>query len=539
MKFVHINELKKYPGQSTLCEQPNDALLSAAKSGDLETVKSALKCQKSDVNHSDNGGRTPLYMASWKGHGEVVRKLLEEPDIDVNSAEKNVGATALYIASAVGQEEVVEHLVGHPKIEVNKWLFTTEMTPLWKASENGHAGVVRLLLGHPKLDINKARTNSAKTTPLGIATYLNKTEVVKLLLGCPQTRVTDTGKLASGKTGLEFAREKGYTAIVEAYELRAKHMLSGMACCGVLNVSGEIRRAAEEGELKRLEELQHCTVEDINQVDGKGRTPLYLAILNGHLEVVKKFLEDPDIDVNRVEDESGTTALYLASATGNKEIVQLLLGHPKINVNKGANVTALSIASENGHEEVVKLHLRCPKTVVNLQDKFGKTALDKAREKGFTRVIEAFASRARLLRSGHTCCSESTNRELLKAAEKGNGEGIDLFLQCPGGDVNHNDSQGRTPLYLASENGHTPIVKTLLRFRNINVNGARTDYGATALFAASQFAHEDVVRLLLNHPKIQVNKGLTRKETQWCAICICFKDYFTEINFLIYEDLHH
>ena len=85
-----------------------------------------------------------------------------------------------------------------------------------------------------------------------------------------------------------------------------------------------------------------------------------------------------------------------------------------------------------------------------------------------------------------------------------------MFLQCPGVDINHSDDQGRTPLFLASENGHTTVVRKLLDFRQIDVNKARTDYGATALFAASQFGHEDIVRLLLNHPRIEVNKGLTR-----------------------------
>ena len=380
-------------------------------------MKTVLKCEGSNVNHGDNVGRTPLYLASWKGHAEVLQMLLEDPAIDVNLAEKNIGATALYIASALGRRDVVELLLGHPNIDVNKWLFTTQMTPLWKASENGHTGVVKLLLSHPELDINKARTNEAKTTPLGIATFLNKTEVVRLLLSCPSTDINKTGKLASGKGALEFAREKGYSSIVVAFESRIQNPRSEQACCGILDVSDGILMAAKEGDLERLEMLQRCTAEeqnrvnrDINRVDGKGRTPLYLAIQNGHLEVVRHFLRDPSIDVNRAEDESGATALYLASATGNAAIVELLLGHPKINVNKGSNVTALSIASENGHVEVVKLHLRCPKTVVNLRDDFGKTALDKAREKGFTDVVEAFASRKRLLRSGHSCCSESANQ---------------------------------------------------------------------------------------------------------------------------------
>ena len=101
-------------------------------------------------------------------------------------------------------------------------------------------------------------------------------------------------------------------------------------------------------------------------------------------------------------------------------------------------------------------------------------------------------------------------QELLRAAEKGNLGGLGMFMQCPGVDINHSDDQGRTALYLSSGNGHTSVVQTLLGFRQIDVNRARTDYGATALFAASQYGYEDIVKLLLNHPKIQVNKGLTR-----------------------------
>jgi len=64
-----------------------------------------------NVNTSDKDGWTPLYIASEKGHIEVVSELLNH-GANVNTAAK-VGWTTLYIAGQNGHIEVVRELLNN------------------------------------------------------------------------------------------------------------------------------------------------------------------------------------------------------------------------------------------------------------------------------------------------------------------------------------------------------------------------------------------------------------------------------------------
>ena len=53
-----------------------DELRDASSRGDLVKVRELITAG-ADINHVDNKGRTPLYIASETGHVEVVRELLQ------------------------------------------------------------------------------------------------------------------------------------------------------------------------------------------------------------------------------------------------------------------------------------------------------------------------------------------------------------------------------------------------------------------------------------------------------------------------------
>jgi ankyrin repeat protein len=65
-----------------------------------------------------------------------------------------------------------------------------------------------------------------------------------------------------------------------------------------------------------------------------------------------------------------------------------------------------------------------------------------------------------------------------------------------GADVDMRNKYGATPLFMASQNGHTEIVRLLLA-ANANVDAPCTSDGATPLLMASYRGHTEIVKLLL------------------------------------------
>ncbi len=177
---------------------------------DITEIRALIKAG-ADVNVKGTDGRTALWVAAWKGHGEIV-KLLLESKADVNAA--NIySATALIVASQNGHTEIIKalleakadanaaHANGRTALmqaaysgntEIVKLLLeagadvdakgrSTGITALWQAAMNGHTETVKALL-EAKADVNaKAHLDGKDYTPLSIAKMMGRAEIVKLL----------------------------------------------------------------------------------------------------------------------------------------------------------------------------------------------------------------------------------------------------------------------------------------------------------------------------------------------------------------------
>ena len=61
--------------------------MEAARGGDVTKARQLLKCEAADVNFSEGEmGYTPLILASDEGHWELVKLLLAQPMIEVNTS---------------------------------------------------------------------------------------------------------------------------------------------------------------------------------------------------------------------------------------------------------------------------------------------------------------------------------------------------------------------------------------------------------------------------------------------------------------------
>ncbi|CZR67067.1 uncharacterized protein PAC_16966 [Phialocephala subalpina] len=290
-------------------------------------------------------------------------------------------------------------------------------------------------------------------TPLSWAAEGGQEEVVKHLL---ERGATLESKDKDGRAPLSWAAGSGHEAIVRL-------LLAKVAALEEIEKNIGDRKPLPRAGWQRL--LPGTKVESkrndgrvrrywLMSEDRYGRTPLYRASMNGHIEVVKLLLEK-GANVNAAI-EDGSTPLHRASMNGHLESVKLLL-------EKGANVntatkdgsTPLHRASYNGHLESVQLLLEKGANV------------NAATEDGLT--------------------------PLHQASYNGHLESVKLLLE-KGADVNAATRYRSTPLHRASYNGHLETVQLLLE-KGANVNAAIRD-GLTPLDYASKNGHFEVIKLL-------------------------------------------
>ena len=72
---------------------------------------------------------------------------------------------------------------------------------------------------------------------------------------------------------------------------------------------------------------------DINTVDAKGRTPLYLASWLGHAKATEEILKHKSISLHKGKGLDGLTPFSIASQKGHKKVVSLLANHSYQNDN--------------------------------------------------------------------------------------------------------------------------------------------------------------------------------------------------------------
>lgn len=210
--------------------------------------------------------------------------------------------------------------------------------------------------------------------------------------------------------------------------------------------------AAAAGLPEKIDELVHRGAE-INAPDNAGKTPLELAIMNGHKEVVRELMSVPHISFPK------NGPLFLAVSHGQAGVVEELLKVRGIKVNQRTKFgeTALTRAAKGEYPDVVRALLTTRTTKVNWTDGEGNTPL----------VI---------------------------ALQNKRSEIAQILLDARGIDVNKPDRRDRTPLVLAAHNGDAVVVKILLESPRLKLG--KDSQGLRALRAAERGKHDECADLI-------------------------------------------
>ena len=456
-----VARLGAAPGADVVATAPKPSpLADAVQRGDAPTIQALLK-KKVDVNAPQANGATALHWAAYRGDAESTAALIRA-GANVN-LKNNYGVTPLALAAQQGNPNVLELLLkagAKPNDPVN--FVNGGETPLMSAARSASVDAVKAL-ARAGADVNAKETWSGQTALMWAAAEGDSAMASTLLELGADLRARSNG----GTTAFQFAVRKGDMPTVQA-------MLAAGA--------------------------------DVNDKrPGDFATPLLVAIINGHEDLVDLLL-DKGADPNA---EGGTTTL---TNTGSKASeVKITLKTPSFR----EQLRDVGTEGDNGRNNNWGRPLFAAVHVANwyVSDELIIVNIDRLR------VIKS------LLAHGADVNGRNTDMEprwsgarhrrrlvgataLLQAAKSGDVEAMKLLL-AHGADPKINTGLNITPLMAAagiawaanqdkaSETDALEAVKLLVEEHGLDVNFV-ADTGETAMHAAAYRGANSIVQYLFD-----------------------------------------
>lgn len=387
---------------------------------------------------------TALQVACLKGNTTIVELLLSQ------GAQTNVCGgpygSALQAACWTGNETIVQLLFDHgSNINLEGGLYGT---PLQAAAAGGHGTLVRLMLcAGAKV---RLPAHGSFGSALIAAASSGDPEIVRCLLD-NGADIGDEDK--TGETSLHEAARSGHEAVVELLlqrQTKAKdaHQEGRSTFWRIANHVHEslLLRHFSRGALKGSKERSDDT------------TPMHYAAQNGHLNVLKKLLEETS-DI-AAKDYNGRTPLLLAAANGKHLAVRLLLQHgAAVDDADNDGCTALHLAVENGHKSTIRI------------------------------LLEAKADIGAKVHHG--------DQTPMHLAAYHNQYEAAYLLWINGADLNARTAEGETALLIAANQKATPVL-SLLATKDAGLHD-QDEAGRSALLISAKHRHKEAVQILLDN----------------------------------------
>ncbi|KAK7074366.1 hypothetical protein SK128_009451 [Halocaridina rubra] len=532
----------------------NTPLHCAALEGHLNVVKCLIDFERNEScalslnertfkcsNARNKNCETPLHLAVLKGHTKIVEELQE---IDADTHAKNVqGDNSLHIAVISGNENIVHTLLNFERKRNDNVISLLDATnnkqliPLHFAAQAGHEKIVSMLIDAGS---NVNATDENGDTPLHLSSQKGDSHitVIQTLLDAGANKESINN---SGVTCAHIAASSGYRKIVHLLIKAGLHrncrdtadstLLHYAAKCGKLCIFKELcnqeslpnEKDSRNKSKDQSASLSECKAEvpdifdntDLLARDKKRNTPLHVAALKGHLDIVDYILEYTRVDsatcscqskeaLINARNKSDETPLHLAVINKHTKVVISLV---KLNAdicakNKSGN-TPLHLAAKLGFEEIAKVLVGAVKSSdayetdpLNIMNKKHQTALHFAALIGHVKILDMY------LDAGANIISKDENgfTPLHVAITAGKGNVLQQFLKCMekrnlSSILNVTTNTGKTPLHYAAHIGHKELLKMLVDAgADINI---KDEDGCTSLHAAVSVEKENFAQSLL------------------------------------------
>jgi ankyrin repeat protein len=287
-------------------------------------------------------------------------------------------------------------------------------------------------------------------------------------------------------------------------------------------------RRGYKDKCKLLIEADESTLE-LRSCDGK--TPIFDAVVAGHLPVVELLHKSYNADIFTVDDD-GLTLLHgavLAETSSQPLLAYLLRNGLSVNAVNKATRTPLHAAVDKGNAAAVQILLEhgaaqggvdlvelLPDSSVQATaaaDGEGLTLLMRAAAHGHTEVAQLLMLRGANVLGVNAACLTA----LHYAAYNGKSETLRLLLQH-GADMNVSDKHGLTPLIGTAIYGNLQCMQLLLD-AGADVSRA-SSLGITVLHtAASDQNCPQLLKILLQRADAMALINSTAKHCECCGNC--------------------
>ena len=276
---------------------------------------------------------SPLPIASWNGHAEAVKMLLQHAQSteDLN--------TAVMRASLCGHSEILSLLLADGRCDPA----ASENAPIRFATMGGHAEAAKLLLR-----ISACDPSTQDSDALRFVCTKGHADMARLLLADGRCDPT-----AENSAALRLAAEYGHADIV------AMLLRDGRSDAGAAQ-NEAVRLACLGGHTAVVSHLLRDARCDPTAHDNAA---VVIAAARGHCDVVKLLVNDGRVDPRARDDGP----MRYAALSGHESVVALLLAETHSDPSAREN-GALRAACKNGHESVVRALLADPRCDVCCRD---------------------------------------------------------------------------------------------------------------------------------------------------------------------------
>jgi ankyrin repeat protein len=325
-----------------------------------EIIADATGKKEVSLTVTDRDGYTPLLFAIDKGYDDIAKLLIAKGISLSLLSDTYKGETPLLLAIKYKQNKTVNNIL--TKIPNGSPLLATPnrdgKTPLLLAIEMGNSTIIQAILAK-KVSLTKRQITADKKGNTPLLAALRKKNVA-----------TSTAILTDTST-LQDVDKDGYTPLLLAIENELSNSLitelieKNIALVTRKGTDGKgdtplllaIKKNNKTIALKLIEQFPkafYMKSTGLGDKDSDGKTPLQLAIEKGMKGVAEKLI-DAKAEINTIDKDGNTPLLLLASLTGSTRIEgnddavvqKLIAAKVKLDVTNKDGETAVIVACKN------------------------------------------------------------------------------------------------------------------------------------------------------------------------------------------------